>query len=684
VWLDGVSGAAYKPTMNRRFVSSVLTAMLLSLVVACQSNTPTPTSTPDEVAAPNDVAPGGAALSGETEQASDSSARRRVSAVKAPGEVLVHVRWKSPGTTLSTAARFTQFPPSFIEASLRQGIAEAVRELLGARVDAKKFADVVDIDAPFDLIVMLDLSSGPVPEPMMAMSLGLTSLSAARAAAKGRPAKIAEGVWRLGPQPKPWESHCAIAVAAGRTPARLVCADSEGELKRLASFMARTVPGYPDPKSDLRIELRLRPIFDKYGSQWARQARGLPVLAEEFKNGNPRFDSALMEAAAALADEAGALVHDADSMVIDASLDTSRGAELRFAVRFVGDRSWTVQSMLDMGRNAGPAPDMFWLLPKSSETLSYGRVGNVSRMDPMLKVLRGLLVGSLEEEKFGTAADRSAIAKLLRLPLQSDAAVVLANGHFSSAPVAASQAGVADMMSAAYGWQLVGVEQSPASLRAWLNDAVRVYNRRSLQKIVKKELRGDAKHTPKVRVVPTSPKLGGGGLTVEIRVPQLIDSSGPMGSTTTKGADLRGYVMLMADGKRSWVGAGLDKKGLIDVMKSVKGATPGPGSVSSRSGLAQLKRERHATVFVTSIEGLINAMKPGMATMMLGRQGASGPMNQIMRAIAGMPHHGQSPILMVGDVNTGAKPSYSGSMRMSRESLIDLGHLITQGIKATF
>ena len=146
--------------------------------------------------------------------------------VAEPGALVFHLRFKSLTHTVSTFASFAQLPPQLVDEAMDVMAKEMVSELLSGKVDGRAFRDVLDLSAPIDVVAMADTSkSGQIPEPMAAISIGLTSMARARAAATGRGRKLADGVWRIGPA-ESWGDACAIAEAAGRAPARLICGSS--------------------------------------------------------------------------------------------------------------------------------------------------------------------------------------------------------------------------------------------------------------------------------------------------------------------------------------------------------------------------------------------------------------------------------------------------------------------------
>jgi hypothetical protein len=588
---------------------------------------------------------------------------------------LAHARWKNPGANIQTLGRLMRLPPAAANAMAKTIVEGAVEELLGERADAKAFAELIALDAPMDVVVVFDISrGGPVPEPLKALSVGLTSIGRARDASRGRPHKLADGVWRVGPPAQPWENVCAIAASSGKTPARLVCSESERELMRVVSYTARNVPMIADPPSDLHMQVNFRPLLDKFGRKWANEARALPVFAKEFEQGVPRFDNALRDAATALANEAGGLINDADKIVVDATINESEGMMVNGNVAFAGKKSWIVQTLLDGADLAGPAPDLFWYAPASSENVTYARFGDPKRYEEVLSTTRLLVEGFLEREKVASGADRKAIAKLLRLPFKKGAATVFASGHFP--PSGTQRTMTQEFLDAAFGWQLLGVEDGPAELKAWLEDFVSAYNRAGFQTYLKKESGPNAK-LPVVKK-GKAPEGMAGATTVEIRVPDFDDAMGPPpapGKAAPRPKEVVFHVLLLPDGQRTWVGLASDRDALGKLMKGLKGQKPGPEAIAGRGDLAMFKSGKHSSGGFTTLDGMMKAM---LWLFVTRSPGGGNDLAQFRAVFERMPHKGATPITIFNDVNAGARPQVTFNARWPRESLADVGFLLQQ------
>jgi hypothetical protein len=372
-------------------------------------------------------------------------------------------------------------------------------------------------------------------------------------------------------------------------------------------------------------------------------------------------------------------------VVAEFALDRKKGITMMMHVGFAGKKSWLVQTMVDGADKAGPAPDIFWHAPKASESITWARSGDPKRFEPVLKTARALAEGLMAKEKIGSDADRKAIVALLRPAGNPYVATVTTTGHF--APTTAGSGAIGDVLDAAVGWYLIGIDQGPNDLRAWLNEAVKVYNRPSLQKMMKDELGSDAKHLPKVKVVPAPRNLGAGALAIEVIIPDVddpmagligepIDPDAPV-AAKPKPVDIKFYLLMMSDSGRTWLGLAANRDGLAKVMDSVKGATPGADTIKGKPGLDVFRTKKHSVGGVTTLEGIIGSIKPMAMTFMTIGGAPQGPARMILNVLERMPNKGESPIVVMGYVDGGVKPSVEATFNVPEGTLVDLGYVVT-------
>jgi hypothetical protein len=597
-------------------------------------------------------------------------------AAPAPGEVVLHVRWKQPHATLSTLASYAGLPQSFLDGNMKQLLREVVREMLRGKVERDAFAELIDTAAPVDFVIAVDISTDR-PKPFIGTSVGLTSLQKALSASKRKAKKLADGVWQLEGE-EPWGNPCAVLAAVGRAPARVVCGDGTRDLTALGPYLARTLPTMDVPGGDIHAELKLRGLLDKFGGELATRAKGLPDLAAREKIGIPQFDDALIDAATAIGDEVGPLMRDLDHITADAKLDDA-GFSLTAGLGFTGNTSWTVTQLLDGAQLASAAPDLFWRAPKSSATASYGFTADATRLEPVLKTARSMIEGLMTKENVATAPDRKALAALLRLVGSKHVAMSSASGFFDS-PTTSGNAFV-DLVNGAVGWHLIGVDDDSKAWVAYLNEAVKVYNRPSLQAWMKKEAGRDAKYLPTVKVVPAPASLGGGSLDVQISVANLEDPMANLGSasgTKPTTLTLTGHILVMADGKRSWIGFAADRDKLAQLMVNTKGQSPGADTITALPHLGAFRRDKHAGAAFLTLAGLFgvaNSVKPLLAQ---APASVTGPANKFLGVLSTLPNKGQSPITFATDVDDGSQPKSSFTLSIPKDALTDVGFIVSQ------
>lgn len=629
------------------------------------------------------TADGGAKI--ETPEGAGAPQAPRLDPVEAPGELVGHLRWRNPEATAAAGRGLTKLPAEMAREVLDGFFEGLLEEAVGGKVDVERFVRLVDPAAPLDIVLLLDMASGPVPEPLFALSVGLRNLDDALASSNGKPTPLASGTWQIG-SPDDGGDPCVVTVAAGRAPARLVCGESLEALEKVAPYAARNVATFPDPPQDVRFDLNLRPLFDKYGAKWARQVQALPILAENEKIGNALFDEALVEAAEAIADEAGALIADFDGVRIDAGVTAQKGVDIALELRFVGSQSWLAQGVALAAKNRGPAPDLFWNLPADHAVVAYGHTGDGSHTAPLLKTARAMAEGLMQEEQIGTGGDRAALVKLLRAPWGDNVGFVSANGNFDAPPPPQGAApDPSALFEAAVGWYLMGFEEKPAALAAYLDEMVRTYNRPTLQSLLKKELGPAARSLPKIRSVRPPP-----GFAKAVRFEALVydDPTGgppppiapggppPPPAPKTKPTKVTLELLLMADGGRTWLGFASKQKDLVALMKGLKGA-PGADSVAKVAPLQRFRTERHDGVSVTTLGGVLDGLSPVFDVLMA----LAGPGPTMQQLVASMPNQGTSPMITTVDSTGGTAPTTRAALNVPAGTLEDVARLVEESMK---
>jgi len=608
----------------------------------------------------------------------------------APGDVIAHVRVRDPRRSLSTVSTAAGLPSDAVEDVLKKGSTRLVGELLGEAVDAEAFGPLVDLSAPIDFVVAA--TGGPSVTTLKsaaAFSFGVTSLPRALAATKAKPERRGEGYWQFASPEGANSPPCGLFQAAGRSPARLVCAKRGRDVATLGPWLATSLAKRELPGAELHGEVRLRPLLDKVGPELRLKAKALPLLAGTEKIGIPVFDNALMEAASALGDEFGNLTSDIDSFELDAGFDPADGVRITAKASFAGKTSWTVQRLVEGPATITQAPEIFGRAPKGSSSASYGHGADPDAFEGVLRVLRGLAEGSLEKLKFATPADRKALTALLRLGDSKFVPTFSAQGRFDVA--AADLVELQGLVAGALGWYLIGFDDAPKTTVAWLNDLVKVYNRPALQAWMKGELqalmKGEreqrATFLPTLKIVPAPSVLGAGALDIELKVANLDEPSsvfaalsGGAAKKTPGATSVSVHVLVMADGNRTFVGFAADRDKLAALMANSKGKVAGPETLAAVATLDAFRREPHRAGMFVTVKGslaVLDAAKPYVAFL---PPDVATPVGKFFTAMGQLPHGGTTPITFTSDSAQGPRPSLSMRFTVPQHALDDVGYLV--------
>jgi hypothetical protein len=295
-------------------------------------------------------------------------------------------------------------------------------------------------------------------------------------------------------------------------------------------------------------------------------------------------------------------------VTLDLGADPNACLTLSAALDLRGTASWTAETLALGGSHAGAPPAIYWRAPKDSDSAYYTRGGDPARVTRMLGVLRDLAEGGLARANVGSDDDRRALANLVRPMLGKDAHTVVAAGNAAPAAPAKPkdkanpQDAARNVMNAALGWYLVGIDEGPDAMSKWLKDFVGVYNRPSIRDALKKRLGRDADVLPTLKLVAAPAKLGRGALDVEIKVEGPVKRKGD-GEKKGKGdkVSLAMHVLLMADGKNTWVAVGVDRDALVSRLLAARSGAPRRGHDrvageprAAQVGQGRVERLRHA------------------------------------------------------------------------------------------
>jgi hypothetical protein len=635
--------------------------------------------------------------------------------VAEPTDVLGVLRWKSPTVDLNNLGSCSNVPGGILDQLPRIGLTKAFEKAFREQVDSSELAGLVALDAPVDAVITLD-AGARTPKPIYAVAVGLTSVDAAKhaAGAKGTLAEIVPGIWRIGDKERRGLA-CAIAVSAGATPARLVCAEREKDVTTLAPYLTRTLPTQAPAAADFHLEVRVVPLDTRFGDQLRQQLRGLPILAQtQATIGEPDFDNAVMTAAGALSDEVGAFVGDLDRLQIDATVDKGTCLTTTTALQMRGKSSWIVNTMIDRSDRVGPPPAIYWRAPRDASSAFYGRGADPSRYTEILRTLRTMLVGAMKKAAVGSDDDRKALADLVALPLGKDVNTMSSSGHSdppAAKPVAAAKAGAGKAAATPgklasslgnLGWYVMGFDDGADAITKQLKDLVAVYNRKGLHDPLKKALGDDAVYLPTVKIVAAPAALGKGALDIEVKLdipdevpwtpsPEVVlDDNGPKGRKPAKPAKpakaaprgkttLTFHLLLVTEGKTAWFGFGGDRDDVVKHLLMSKNGAPDTGTIASRPGLEPLKNGKNLSGGFLTLNTFLKAAESGMSTALSGKPSELAEAKRVMSQI---PNKGETPIFFTTTSTGGATPRSEMKLEMTKGSFEDIGSMVNQAMGA--
>ena len=578
-----------------------------------------------------------------------------LSAVTAPSELFALLRFKTPKTAIETVAAWAHFP-----FKLRDLLTPELRGLEG----------VVAWDAPLEAAAALDpLGDGKVPEPIAVVSFGLTSLDAALdfVRSKGQAVRrLRAGVYRVGDSE---DVSCAIGVALGSAPARLVCGHRAHDVDGLFNYATRGLPNEPLPNSDFQVELRLEPIKKKYQAELGSARLLAGFLLREVQVDNPRFDRALSDVSYALVDEATALVHDLDKVRLDSVLDSAKNdLDLRVDLKFSGQKSWLVQSTAEVSAMAAPAPDLFWQLPADSTAASYSVGFQPGRLKPLGHTLADLLDGYLESQKI-PARLRNQASKSIEALFEQGTKQVRAQGELRDTP--------SDPLLAAgyrvFGWEIVGLDGDGKSWLALLDGFSATLGSPDLSRLLKQGASFDGSLLPKVSSHAVQVKgFKPGAKAYRVDIPralfekfakrQLSAVATPPAKGTVLAKSVPLSLVVAFDGEHSWIGGSPDEKALIKQLESLK--DPKAPILRTRAGLDALKNVPHVGGGFLTLERFTSML----ASLGVGETDAN-------KLLSALPHHGETPLTLRSDLSSSG-PNLRFALSVPRAVVEDLGALV--------
>ncbi len=611
-----------------------------------------------------------------------------------PKSLLVVARWKGPVRTAEHALQALGVPIPLGDMFVKE-----------AGSDAKN----IDLDGSVDFAMSLDpASTDKEPKVFFAVSFPLHSFEAQVAHEKqeGKDAiALRPGVVRL---VKGAVQECEIwhaPNAPDSSPARLVCGQGVHDLDALGDWLERGLGPTPAATDDMVVTVRARPLKDRYLTPLRTQATTLAEQARIGLTSQNVTDPDLVAAPGILLDEGIQFLQDIDGMEMHISLAAAPpqlavGGSLRFGAR----NAWLTRVMVDINDKAGPPPAMFWQVPRDSYSASWGRRSDPRLFEGVNRTLHKALTLVLERVPL-PPADKEAITAFLTATPTTSPTWVSAQGilhggkkhpHSAKPTPAESLADVRDLATGALGWHVIGVETPAAEYVTWLKSGVNLYNRavKLGRSLVPSKATDEQKHLltyiPKLTAVTALPGWPKGTVSFDLQLAYDSDlaallnskkdepASGPVGVLKGKKAakppPAKGTLTLrlavVPDGDHTWMGLSTDLDELKKRVGSVLSTAPREGTLAARDGLEALKQPGQTWGGFFSMGTLVDRAREEM------EQKDPTHAADVRAALAAMPNHWQTPILLVGSGATGPTPSIGGELRFQTGTLADVAGLV--------
>ncbi|MEM6792197.1 MAG: hypothetical protein AAF715_32070, partial [Myxococcota bacterium] len=589
---------------------------------------------------------------------------------EAPGEVLVHLRWRSPLQTFAAVREMVGPTALPLDEALESAVAAFGDE---DGVDPERLWEAFAADAPIDVVVV---ALPDDPEPVVVSSVGFRSIPAALNAFEA-PVRLGDGTWRLygaddetSEPPSegdadgdpldeelyddPAPSVCLLAAATGPASARIICGPDEAKVARLVPFVARRLAAKPSAAEDLHLKFS----FGRNRARFARDLRDAwPEAREEITEeafGDAALAAVLRRVGDAAVEELADIFSELDHTTVTADVGPE-GLTFGFEVGLSGQRSRFAQGLADWAAHGGPPRELLARLPVETTTAQYGVSLADEHLAPMLTAGRDVAAALLNAEKVGTPADRNAWLALLRTTVHSHAGHVFATGVFPATGVG-PKVGTRE-------WWLSGIEAPAGPVVTWLKDATRAYNRPAVRQLIRDAFDAEvARNLPRARLLPVRPPWAARlrvdlppGLTKPSPPPiPVAPLATPTGPVIVDHYELR----VLGDGNRTWIGVASDDNALRAMMLRLAQAP------SSPSGLAAVLSQRQATsASATTVAGLLDEYAAYVTIIAT----AAGTPNPSWWSASALPHGGTAPILTL--IDAAPQPSLRVRYQIPRPAL---------------
>jgi hypothetical protein len=158
----------------------------------------------------------------------------------------------------------------------------------------------------------------------------------------------------------------------------------------------------------------------------------------------------------------------------------------------------------------------------------------------------------------------------------------------------------------------------------------------------------------------------------------MLDGSGrPDPKKKPETLTLTLHLLLMADGKTTWIAFGQNPDALVKRLLSVKTGAPDADTLATRPGLEALRTGKLMGGGFLTIAPVTK-----MATALaMGPGGMPPQVNEIVRMLQALPHRGETPIFFTSEATGGDAPRSSVSFSVPKAAMEDIGALVMGGVK---
>ena len=375
------------------------------------------------------------------------------------------------------------------------------------------------------------------------------------------------------------------------------------------------------------------------------------------------------------------LGRDLDRILIDSRIAQSPDrVDVSTTFDFAHAHSWLAQAAADAGKHSGPAPSVFFELPRDSKMASY-----MSGQDP--KMFEGIVhrLSAL----FDGALSHLTVNEKVRNEL-SRSLDQINTARFSAAacggvPGEGGGASKFDILASYGPWYVCVYDQQPLSSITGVFDATsKVFNDPAFRNVFNSKSVSFAKH-------PAPAGLPTGSVAYELAldseafakaVMKLVgDGAGKSANKDQKKPDKAApsklTIYVVPDGPRTLLGMGTQVSELQSHLQTLKKAAP-EARLGSTVDLAWLRQTPTVAGGYFTIASLTKAFEKGVAASE-ARLGHKEPQKPIADALSTAPHHGQTPIVIAWSIKGDrAAPKVEATVRLDRAVFEDAFSVGTQ------